>query len=121
MHRMTIIGRLGQDPEMRFTPSGVTVTSFSVASENKSKGEAQTEWIKVSVFGALADTCNQYLSKGKQVFVEGVFKSRSYENKSGETKFSLEMIGSTVQFLSPVGEAKEVMEGDLDGDGDLPF
>jgi single-strand DNA-binding protein len=108
MHRITIIGRLGQYPEMRYFPSGAVVASFSVASENK-KGDA-TEWVRVSVFGALAETCNQYLEKGKQVYVEGPFKTNTYQAKDGTSKTSLEMIGNTIQFLSPGN--KEV---------DLPF
>jgi len=104
MHKITIIGHLGRDPEMKYTPDGQAVTTFSVASSRKYKTAAgeqreETEWFNVSVWGKLAEICNQYLAKGKQVYVEGRLKSRTYQAQSGETRFSLDVSCSEIQFL----------------------
>ncbi len=86
MNKIIVIGNLGRDPEMKYTPSGQGVTSFSIASSRKSttsSGEQreETEWFNCSAFGKLADTCNQYLTKGKQVYVEGRLSSRTYQTQ----------------------------------------
>jgi len=104
MHKITIIGHLGRDPEMKYTSQGQPVTSFSVASTRKYKTSAgeqreETEWFNVSAWGKLAETCNQYLTKGKQVYVEGRIKSRTYQAQNGETRVSLDVSCSEIQFL----------------------
>lgn len=90
---------------MRYTPNGQSVTSFSVASNRKyttATGERreETEWFNVSAWGKLGETCNQYLTKGSQVFVEGRLRSRSYEGRDGQTRFVNEISLTDVQFLS---------------------
>ena len=128
MHKITIIGHLGRDPEMRYTPEGQAVTSFSVASSRKYKTSAgdqreETEWFNVSAWGKLADVCNQYLSKGKQVYIEGRLRTRTYQAQSGETRFSVDVTCSEIQFLSGGGasaEDPELAKGEDDVD-DLPF
>ena len=82
MNKIIVIGNLGRDPEMRYTPNGQSVTSFSVASNRKyttATGERreETEWFNVSAWGKLGETCNQYLTKGSQVYVEGRLRSSS--------------------------------------------
>jgi len=104
MHKITIIGHLGRDPEMKYTPDGKAVTTFSVASSRKyttSSGEQreETEWFNCSAWNKLAEICNQYLTKGKQVYVEGRLKSRSYQTQAGETRFSLDVTCQEIQFL----------------------
>jgi len=104
MHKLVVIGHLGQDPVMRYTSEGQTVTTFSVASSRKFKTAAgeqreETEWFNVSAWGKLGEICNQYLTKGKQVYVEGRLKSRTYQTQSGETRFSIEVTCTEVQFL----------------------
>jgi len=104
LHKIVVIGHLGRDPEMRYTPEGQQVTSFSVASSRKyktSSGEQreETEWFNVSAWGKLAEVCNQYLTKGKQVYVEGRLKTRTYQTQAGETRFSLDVFCSEIQFL----------------------
>jgi len=111
MHKITIIGHLGRDPEMKYTPQGQPVTTFSVASSRKyktSSGEQreETEWFNVSAWGKLAETCNQYLTKGKQVYLEGRLKTRSYETQSGEKRFSLDVSCSEIQFLGGGGQGQ---------------
>ncbi len=86
MNKIIVIGHLGRDPEMRYTPNGQGVTSFSVASSRKyttSSGEQreETEWFNCSVWGKLAETCQQYLTKGQQVYVEGRLTSRTYQTQ----------------------------------------
>ena len=108
MNKMMVIGNLGRDPEMRYTPSGQAVTNFSVATNRRyttAEGERrdETEWFTVSAWGRLAETCNQYLTKGQKVYVEGRLKSRSYETREGETRFVNEISANDVRFLSTPG------------------
>src|ERR671918_501483 len=105
MNRVIIIGNLGREPEMRYTPTGQAVTSFSVASNHRytdSQGQrkSETEWFNCSAFGKLAETCNQYLTKGQQVYVEGRLKSGTYQTRDGQTRFSNDVTVTEVQFLS---------------------
>ena len=104
MHKTTVIGNLGSDPEMRYTPNGVAVTSFSLASNRKYKtsdGESREEvtWFRITAWNKLAEICNQWLTKGKQVYVEGRIKINTYENNSGEFRASLELTANEIQFL----------------------
>lgn len=109
---VTVIGHLGRDPEMRYTSSGVAVTSFSVATSRKwtdAAGAAQekTTWFRVSAWRKLGETCNQYLHKGQLVMVEGEIDASAYTPKDGgEPRASLELTARTVKFLSR-GEAQE--------------
>jgi len=134
VHKITIIGHLGRDPEMRYTPEGQQVTTFSVASSRKYKTAAgeqreETEWFNVSAWGKLAEICNQYLTKGKQVYVEGRLRTRTYETQAGETRFSLDVSCSEIQFLGGgQGQGEPAAEQDREPVGagqedvdDLPF
>ena len=132
MNKMIVIGNVGSDPEMRYTPNGNPVTSFSVATNrrwNSADGEQQeeTEWFRVSTWNRLAETCNQYLTKGKKVYVEGRLRSRSYEARDGETRFVMEVNATEVRFLDPAGgRSEDFPRGDGDGDSgmdvdNLPF
>ena len=108
MNKIIVIGNLGRDPEMRYTPSGQSVTSFSVASSRRytaADGERreETEWFNVSAWGRLADLCNQYLARGRQVYVEGRLSSRSYVGQDGQTRHSNDIFLQDVQFLGGRG------------------
>ena len=108
MNKIIVIGHLGRDPEMRYTPNGRAVTSFSVASSRRytnSAGEQkeETEWFNVSAWGKLGETCNQYLTKGRQVYVEGRLSTRTYEGRDGQTRFSVDISLTDVQFLGGRG------------------
>jgi len=126
MNKIIVIGNLGRDPEMRYTPNGQAVTSFSVASSRKyttSTGEQkeETEWFNVSAWGKLGETCNQYLTKGRQVYVEGRLSSRSYEGRDGQTRFVNEIHLTDVQFLSrPQGAGGDDSPYGFDGDDGGP-
>ena len=138
MNKIIVIGHLGRDPEMRYTPNGQGVTSFSVASSRRyttSAGEQreETTWFNVSAWGRLAELCNQYLTKGRQVYVEGRFSSRSFEGRDGQMRISNDITLTDVQFLGggvAVGEERPLYGQDpnMGGDGpppddvdDLPF
>lgn len=119
--KLIIIGNLGRDPEMRFTPNGDPVTSFSVATSRKYGEKDETTWFRVTVWGKQAESCNTYLSKGSKVLVEGRLKSnadgnpRVYERKDGTWASSYELTAESVRFLTAKGE--QVESADLD----VPF
>jgi single-strand DNA-binding protein len=109
MNKILVIGNLGSDPEMRYTPSGDAVTSFSVATNRRYKNRDgqtvdETEWFRVSAWRRLAEVTNQYLSKGSRVYVEGRLRSRSWVGQDGQTRFSNEINAQDVQFLSSPGQ-----------------
>ena len=110
LNKVMIIGNLGRDPEMRFTPSGRPVTSFSVAvnrSWNTPEGERreETEWFNVIAWGNLAETCKQYLSKGRLVYVEGRLQTRRWEDAEGKKHFSTEVVANEMIFMEDRREA----------------
>jgi len=99
-----IVGHLGADPEMRYTPSGTPVTNFSVATnrrwtDQQGQPQEETTWFRVVCWGKLAETTNQYLSKGRQVLVQGEIQTRSWEGDDGVTRYTWELRARNVQFL----------------------
>jgi len=122
--KMLIIGRVGGDPEMRFTPDGTAVTSFSVAANRNIRQpdgsfREETEWFRVSAWRKLAETCNQFLTKGKLIYVEGSLRTRSYDGKDGQKRFSLDVNAEKVLFLDKVGTGALPPEGINAGEGDI--
>ena len=105
VNKVILLGRLGQDPELRYTPSGAAVANFSVATNeawtDKNSGQKQerTEWHRIVVWGKQAELCNQYLNKGKQVYLEGKLQTRQWQDQSGQTKYSTEVHAQTIRFL----------------------
>lgn len=105
VNKVILIGNLGRDPELRYMQSGSPVASLNIATtrkwRNKQTNEMveETEWHRVSVFGQQAEHCNNYLSKGRQVYVEGRLRTRSYDDKDGVKKYATEIIADVVQFL----------------------
>ena len=105
LNKVMIIGHLGRDPEMRYTPSGRPVVTFSVAvsrSWNSSSGErrSETEWFKVVAWGNLAEICKKFLSKGQQVYVEGRLQTRRWEDKEGQQRTTVELVANEMTMLS---------------------
>jgi single-strand DNA-binding protein len=102
LNRVQLIGRLGKDPEGKYTPSGKKVTHFSIAISQrwKANGEAKeyTEWVNVETWGRLGEVCQEYLKKGSLVYIEGRLKTEKYEDK-GETKYFTKVVALTLQFL----------------------
>lgn len=154
--KLTIIGNLGGDPSMRYTPSGIAVCDFSVATSTRISKETNpdcpdgwkesyngkawelTTWWKVTVWRGLAETCNQYLAKGRTVFVEGEVKGqatngsqypRVWTGKDGVARASFEMTGRVVKFLGGRGgngsshdeDEQEPPPGFVGGDSEIPF
>ncbi|QTA78657.1 single-stranded DNA-binding protein, helix-destabilizing [Desulfonema limicola] len=105
MSKAVIIGHLGRDPEVRYTPDGLAVTNFSVAATEKIKGVDQTQWFKVTAFGKLGEICGQYLSKGRQVYIDGRLQTSEWEDQEGKKRFTLEVIASNMQMLGSRADA----------------
>ncbi len=113
-NKIMIVGYLGKDPELRYTPQGKAVANFSIATTERRKdgGEDKeiTTWFRVSVWGRQAELCNEYLTKGRQVYVEGRLCQTEYTDREGGTRTALEVNASDVQFLSPKGEGGGISE-----------
>ena len=112
LNKIIVIGNLGRDPEMRYTASGQSVTSFSIASNRRyttASGEQrdETEWFNVNAWGRFSELCNQYLSRGRQVYVEGRLSSRTYEARDGQTRFVNEINLTDIQFLGGSGPGED--------------
>ncbi len=110
LNQILLIGNVGRDPEMRYTPSGAAVTDFRLAvsyRRNRQDGDVQeeTEWFTITAWNRLAETVNQYVVKGSKVFVDGRFKSRQYVGSDGQTRTSNEVIANRVLFLDRPGQS----------------
>ncbi len=137
VNKVILIGNLGKDPEVRYTADGTAVASFSIATSQRwtnKDGERveRTEWHKIVAWRKLGEICGQYLSKGKQVYIEGRIQTRSWEDKDGNKRWTTEIVAQTMQMLGRVGDVadmqgsgKPAAQEDLsDGtplDDDIPF
>lgn len=104
VNKVILLGRLGQDPELKYTPGGAPVCNFSLATteswtDKQGQKQERTEWHRVVVWGKLAELCNQYLAKGRQAFLEGRLQTRSWDDKDGNKRYTTEILASTVQFI----------------------
>lgn len=112
LNKVMLIGNLGKDPELRHTPSGAAVATFSIATSERFKSkqtndwEEKTEWHNVVLWGKLAETAGQYLSKGKTVYIEGRLQTRKWQDRDGNTRYTTEVVGDTMKMLSPRGESR---------------
>ncbi len=116
LNKVQIIGNLGADPEMRFTPSGAAVTNFRVAVNRTRRGPDgnnvdETEWFRVVAWEKLAETCNEYLRKGNSVYVEGRLQSRKYTDRDGVERTSVEIVANEMIMLGGRGEGGEMGAG----------
>jgi single-strand DNA-binding protein len=123
LNKVMIIGHLGRDPEMRYTPSGRPVTTFSVATSrswNTADGERRnaTEWFNVVGWGSLAEICKQYLKKGQQVYIEGRLQTRRWEDDDGNRRTSVEIVAREMVML---GDRKKKDTQDDDADVEDAF
>lgn len=144
LNKAMIIGRLGKDPEIRYTTGGMAIANFSIATSEEWKDKEsnekkeRTEWHRIVAFGKLGEICGEYLSKGKQVYIEGRIQTRSWDDKEGNRKYTTEIVASDVQFLDrkDSGDSTkkarqrddDAMERDIPGpihhdakDDDIPF
>ena len=137
VNKVILIGNLGKDPEVRFTPNGRALAKLAVATSERwtdQQGQKQerTEWHNVVVWGKQAETCGQYLSKGRQVFIEGSIRSRQYDDKDGNKRYITEIVARDVRFLGGGGGSRMPAEpavsappgedaGPAPDDDDIPF
>ncbi|MEZ7878242.1 MAG: single-stranded DNA-binding protein [Flavobacteriales bacterium] len=146
INKVILIGNLGRDPEMRYTPNSIAVCSFSVATsetyKDKNSGEriTQTEWHNIVLWRGLAETSEKYLRKGSKVYLEGKLKTRKWDDNQGITRYSTEIVADVMQmldkkvtdtpgsFVSETPEVKKVVEPSISSEmgeeikgGDLPF
>ena len=111
VNKVILVGNLGADPEVKYLSNGTTVATFRMATTenrvNKASGEktTTTEWHRIVAFGRLAEICGEYLNKGKQVYVEGKLRTRSWEDKDGNRKYTTEIIAQVMQMLGSAGAA----------------
>ena len=144
INKAIIVGRLGRDPEVRYTPDGTAVANFSVATSEEWKDKAtgekreKTEWHRIVAFRRLGEICGEYLSKGRQVYIEGRIQTRDWEDKDGNKRYTTEIVADKMQMLGsrddfggsrgsgqggggrPQTQAPGPSYGDM-GDDDIPF
>lgn len=113
VNKAILIGNLGADPEARYTQSGAAVTNFRIATSEKWTGkdgqpQERTEWHRIVTFGRLAETCRDYLSKGRQVYVEGRIQTRQWEDRDGNKRWTTEIVAQTVRFLGSRSDRGDV-------------
>jgi single-strand DNA-binding protein len=116
VNKVLLIGNLGKDPELRYTPGGQPVASFPIATterwaDKSGQRQERTEWHNIVVWGKLAELCNQYLKKGRSAYVEGRITTRSWDDRDGNKKYKTEIVATQIQFLSG---------GMPDNDGSMP-
>ena len=105
INKAILIGNLGRDPEVRYTANGTAVANFSIATSERWKDresgdqKEQTEWHRIVAFGRLGEICGQYLSKGRQVYIEGRIQTREWEDKEGNKRYTTEIVASAMQML----------------------
>jgi len=137
LNKVMIIGNLGRDPELRFTPNGKAVANFTVAvgrigRDAQGERTEETEWFRVVAWERLAETCNEFLKKGMKVYVEGRLQSRKYNDKDGVERTSVEIVANEMLMLDTRGQqtqagvgagvaAGDQMGGGADDVDDLPF
>ncbi|MGA0163243.1 MAG: single-stranded DNA-binding protein [Bdellovibrionota bacterium] len=116
INKVILVGRLGADPEIRYTQSGAGVANFNLATsetwlDRDGQRQEKTEWHRVVVWGKMAETCSQYLGKGRQVYVEGRLQTRSWDDKDGNKRYTTEVVANTVQFLDKAGDRPGASSG----------
>lgn len=126
LNKVMIIGHLGRDPEMRFTPSGRPVTNFNVATSrswNSSDGtrRTETEWFNIVAWGNLAEICNKYLEKGQQVYIEGRLQTRHWEDDEGNKRSTVEVVAREMVMLGKRKKAEESQDEGQDEDFETEF
>ena len=134
LNKVMLIGNLGRDPEVRYTPDGLAIANFTIATSERRKNKSgeyadSVEWHRIVAFGKLAEVCGEYLSKGRQIYAVGRLQTRSWE-KDGVTRYTTEVVAAEVQFLgrrddggydrSQGGGGNAVKNGPQGGDRQAP-
>lgn len=111
VNKVILVGNLGKDPELRYTPSGAAVATFTIATTERFKGrdgqmQEKTEWHNIVAWRQLAEVCGKYLHKGKQVYIEGKITTRSYDDRDGNKRWITEIVADQMQMLGRAGEGE---------------
>jgi single-strand DNA-binding protein len=109
LNKVMLIGNLGRDPEVKYTQSQMAIANLAIATTERKKGQDgqwsdHTEWHTVVTFGKTAENCGQFLAKGRKVFVEGSLRTRKWQDKNGQDRYTTEIVAQNIQFLSGKGE-----------------
>lgn len=113
VNKVILVGNLGADPQIRYTPQGTALVNFSLATTERytnknGERESRTEWHRIVAWGRLAEICNEYLKKGKQVYIEGRIQTRQWDDKDGNKKTSTEIVATNMVMLGRAGDAGDV-------------
>jgi single-strand DNA-binding protein len=127
VNKVILIGNLGKDPEVRYTPSGATVANFSIATSeewtDKGSGEKQerTEWHRIVAWRRLGEICGEYLHKGSQVYIEGRLQTKAWEDRDGNKRYTTEVVAQNMQMLGPAGKGGKADPTDKDSPVEEPI
>ena len=138
VNKVILVGNLGSDPTLRYTPNGTAVCNFNIATSERftnkeGEKETRTEWHRIVTWARLAEICNEYLKKGKQVYIEGRLQTRSWEDQNGNKKYTTEVVAANMVMLGRTGDApmdvpsqdvpeeESVAPAAAGDDDDLPF
>jgi len=126
LNRVTLIGRLGADPQVRYTPSGKASANFNLATgrswkDSDGNQKEETDWHRVTVWGRLAEVCGEYLKKGSQIYCEGRLQTRSYDDSNGVTKYITEVVMNDMQMLGGKSSSDSFEPQPSNDSDDLPF
>jgi len=131
VNKVILVGNLGRDPEIRYTTSGTAVCNFSLATSETYKDKAGekkevTEWHNIQCWGKLAELAGEYLAKGKTIYLEGRLQTRKWQDKSGNDRYTTEIVAEKIQFLSPKGDSGSSSHGKYEEapplqDCEIPF
>ena len=119
INKVILIGRLGRDPELKYTPDGVPVATFSIATseewKDKNTGEKQerTEWHRIVAWRKLGEICGEYLRKGSQIYLEGRLQTRSWDDRDGNKRYTTEIIAINMQMLDSKGRSSDTQAGGI--------
>lgn len=119
--KVIVVGNLGRKPELKYTNSGKAVANLSVAVNSGRRGEETTEWIQVVVWEKTAENCAEYLDAGSAVYVEGRWQTKSWQDRDGNDRKTVEVVAYSVLFLGSAGDKPQGGSRDADGDGSIPF
>ena len=114
VNKAILVGRCGQDPEVKFLPSGAAVANVSLATSEKYKEEVQTEWHRLVFFGKLAEIVGQYVTKGSLIYVEGKIKTRKWTDQSGQDRYTTEIVCDTMRMLGSKSDGQSQQQAAKD-------
>jgi single-strand DNA-binding protein len=136
VNKVILVGNLGADPEVRYLNTGTAVANFRMATTQNIKNkegerEARTEWHRVVAFGRLAEICGEYLNKGKQIYIEGRLRTRSWDDRDGNKRWTTEIVATSMQMLGSPGDQAAMgaeipdaggpIDSGADQEDDVPF